>query len=304
MKPISVSIIPSFYCKTNCPYCYLNELRQDHTTIAIDNIVDRLQDLVNNGYLITSISLYGGELSLLDQQYLVELFKTCKQYCNAVGVATNGQNKQIFELCDQFDVSVLISLNQERPDYKRSLKLIEQNPNCSVGVVVLPSILNQSSAQFCQVFDQLGRDVYLFQYYQADINSPYKFDNKQYTDWVIDLLQYYHRTGPHNFKIINEVEWTDHNYNPNEDGFIYIMPNGKYATTQYVNNLEQYCYFDSLTQWEHYCSNQQLIRKIQCSTCQYFNQCKAEHLVVYNDQYCSGLQCIIKFYKNTTYNSI
>ena len=46
---------------------------------------------------------------------------------------------------------------------------------------------------------------------------------------------------------------------------------------------------------------------VKCGTCQYFDQCKAEHVVVYNDPYCSGLKQIIKFYKNiknTTYNSI
>ena len=304
MKPISVSIIPSFYCKTGCPYCYLGNLRNDQATVSIKNIKKQLQTLVDNDYVITSISLYGGEVSLLSQQYLSDLFVLCKQYCDAVGVATNGQNKQIFELCTQFDVGVLISLNQERPDYKRSLKLIDQCPNCSVGVVVLPSILQQTSAQFCQFFDKIKRDVYLFQYYQSHDNSPYKFDNKSYTDWIVDLLQYYHQTGPHNFKIINESEWVDQSHNPDESGFIYIMPNGKLATTEYIKNIEQYRYFDDLKQWEQYCKQRILVRKINCYDCQYFDQCKAEHLVVYNDEYCSGLQRVIQFYKNTTYNSI
>lgn len=40
-----------------------------------------------------------------------------------------------------------------------------------------------------------------------------------------------------------------------------------------------------------------LIVILKCGTCQYFDQCKAEHVVVYNDPYCSGLKQIIKFYK-------
>ena len=46
--------------------------------------------------------------------------------------------------------------------------------------------------QFCQQFDQLQRDVYLFQYYQADNYSQFKFNNQQYIDWVVNLLQHYH----------------------------------------------------------------------------------------------------------------
>ena len=152
-KRLAVSIVPSFYCKTNCPYCYLGNLRTNKQVVPIDSVIVRLNQLIENDYTFDSISIYGGEISLFGQQYLSLLFQTAKQYCNNVGIATNGQNKQIFELCKQFEISPLVSLNQERPDYKRSLKLIK-SIQCSVGVVVLPSVLQQTAEQFCRQFDQ------------------------------------------------------------------------------------------------------------------------------------------------------
>lgn len=296
MKKLSVSIIPSFVCKTNCRYCYLGDLRKDSTKVPVHIIKQRLQQLVDRGYCCDTISIYGGELSLLPIEYLDQLFETTKQYCERVGISTNGQQRQIFDLCKKHNVDIAVSLNKERPDYKRNLKLIKQI-DCSVGVVVLPSVLNSTAKQFCDFFDDLQRDVYLFQYYQADQNSEFKFSNQLFTDWVVDLLQYYHKTTPHNFNIINEYEWTDCDYNPDDSGFIYITPNGKFATTQYENNLEHYCYFDCVDQWEQYCKQQQLKRVVNCGTCLYFGQCKAEHVVVYNDPYCSGLQKVIQFYQ-------
>lgn len=304
MKQLSISIIPSFYCKTNCCYCYLKDLRNQTDIIAIQCIDNMLQTIISKNYQISSISIYGGEISLLNEHYLHALFSMCKGVCDNVGIVTNGQHKYIFDLCKKHDVGVMISLNQERPDYKRNLKLIKRISNCTVGVVVLPHILNQTPKQFCDLFDSLQRDVYLFQYYQSCLTNDIKFSNKQYIDWVVKLLEFYYKTSPHNFKIINENEWKDNNYNPDESGFVYIMPNGKFATTSYTNCIEQYRYFDTIEQWEQYCDEQQLIRKIKCCTCCYFDRCKAEHVVVYNDPYCSGLKQIIQFYENApTYKS-
>lgn len=301
---LAVSIVPTFYCLTGCKYCYLQELRDDETCIAVNIIDSRLRQITQHGYAISSISIYGGEVSLLPEQYIDCLLMLAKQYCSNVGVATNGQNVKIFDLCKKHDVGIMISLNQERPDYKRNLKLIKRISNCTVGVVVLPHILNQTPKQFCDLFDSLQRDVYLFQYYQSCLTNDIKFSNKQYIDWVVKLLEFYYKTSPHNFKIINENEWKDNNYNPDESGFVYIMPNGKFATTSYTNCIEQYRYFDTIVQWEQYCDEQQLIRKIKCCTCCYFDRCKAEHVVVYNDPYCSGLKQIIQFYENApTYKS-
>lgn len=296
-KHIDLSIVPSFYCNMNCPYCYLNDLRNNQEVVSIESIRNRIKQLKRGEYQIVSISIYGGEVSLLDESYVDQLLQLTKQYCDIVGVTTNGQNRYIFDLCSKHNIRPMISYNQERPDHKRALQLIKQY-DCTVGVVVLPSVLEQTAEQFCDLFDQLGRPVYLFQYYQSDPNGEYKITNKQFIDWVVDLLRYYYSTGNHNFVIVNEGEWLNDQYNCDDDAFVYIMPNGQYGTTQYVDCVEQYKYFDTIDQWEAYCKKRIITRKINCNSCKYFDKCKAEHVVVYNDEYCSGLKQVIDFYDN------
>lgn len=288
---ISLSIIPSYYCSQNCEYCYLGDNRKDKTVASLEDIKARLNEL--NDYTITSISIYGGEVSELPFDYLQQLIDICKQYCQTIGIASNLYNKAIIEFCKSNNVGLLVSYNEERPDYKR-VKNVIKTIDCTVGVVALPSIIKRDIDDLIREFDDIGNDVYLFEYYQTK-HTKYKFDIKQFTDWVIKFITRYNETRPHNWKIKNLDEWTDQNYNPDDSGFIYIMPSGKYGTVVYdIDHNESHIEFDSLEQWKNHCNKQHLTRLTKCCSCQYFTQCKAEHLVVYNDEYCSGLQKVVE----------
>lgn len=295
MKKISLSIIPTYWCKTNCKYCYLGDLRKDQTTLDLQCLDNKLHQLVENDYVIDSISVYGGEISLLDEQYLIQIVKIIRSHVSnqvTIGFCTSGYNRSIFELAEYLKVGVTIPLNQERPDYKKNLQLIKQH-NCSLGVVVLPSIINTPVDQLVEFYDSLGRDVFFYQFYPSSINrSPYSFDIKQYTDFVISFINEY-KKKPRSFGLINLSEWMDKCYNPEASGFIYISPNGKWMTTGYSDCLESFVEFDTLDQWKQYCKKERLQRLIKCNACPYYDKCKAEHLVVMGEEYCSGMRKLI-----------
>ena len=295
MKKISLSIIPTYWCKTNCKYCYLGDLRKDQTTLDLQCLDNKLHQLVENDYVIDSISVYGGEISLLDEQYLIQIVKIIRSHVSnqvTIGFCTSGYNRSIFELAEYLKVRVTIPLNQERPAYKKNLQLIKQH-NCSLGVVVLPSIINTPVDQLVEFYDSLGRDVFFYQFYPSSINrSPYSFDIKQYTDFVISFINEY-KKKPRSFGLINLSEWMDKCYNPEASGFIYISPNGKWMTTGYSDCLESFVEFDTLDQWKQYCKKERLQRLIKCNACPYYDKCKAEHLVVMGEEYCSGMRKLI-----------
>ena len=295
MKKISLSIIPTYWCKTNCKYCYLGDLRKDQTTLDLQCLDNKLHQLVENDYVIDSISVYGGEISLLDEQYLIQIVKIIRSHVSnqvTIGFCTSGYNRSIFELAEYLKVRVTIPLNQERPDYKKNLQLIKQH-NCSLGVVVLPSTINTPVDQLVEFYDSLGRDVFFYQFYPSSINrSPYSFDIKQYTDFVISFINEY-KKKPRSFGLINLSEWMDKCYNPEASGFIYISPNGKWMTTGYSDCLESFVEFDTLDQWKQYCKKERLQRLIKCNACPYYDKCKAEHLVVMGEEYCSGMRKLI-----------
>lgn len=279
----------------------MGDLINDRTVVPIDIVRQRLDQLIANHYTINDLSIYGGEISTLDKQYLRQLIELATEYHDRVGLATNGQDPAIFDIARQLGVLTLISVNRERPDYKRALKLIDKYRSIqpiTIAMCVLPSVINQPVDQLVKWLDDLAVDVTLFEYYQTSgTEDRYKFNIKQYTDFMVNLLQYYHSTGPHKFKITNEYVYLDKAYNPDDSGFITINPYGKWSTVQYIDNNESYVSFDTLDQWERHCANQSLKRKIVCGTCDLFNQCKCEHFVVGGTEYCSGGAKIVRWYQ-------
>lgn len=123
MKKISLSIIPTYWCKTNCKHCYLGDLRKDQTTLDLQCLENKLHQLVENDYTIDSISVYGGEISLLDEQYLIQIVKIIRSHVSnqvTIGFCTSGYNRSIFELAEYLKVRVTIPLNQETGLQKES----------------------------------------------------------------------------------------------------------------------------------------------------------------------------------------
>lgn len=295
MNRISLSIIPTYWCKTNCKYCYLGSLRQNKTVLSLQCLNEKLSQLKEGGYLIDSVSVYGGEISLLDHDYLRELVSITRRYVsenNAIGFCTSGYERSIFKLAKQLDVDITIPLNQERPDYKKNLQIAKQY-QCVLGVVVLPSIINTPIGQLIDFYESLGRDVYFYQFYPSSINScPYLFDIKQYTDFIIRFISEYKKAS-RSFQIINLAEWCDSNYNPEASGFIYINPYGRWMTTNYSGCLESFVEFNTLDDWKQYCKKEHFLRLTKCCGCIYYDQCKAEHLVIMGNEYCSGLKKIL-----------
>lgn len=296
MSTISLSIIPCYYCKTDCKYCYLGHLRKDRTILSIDQLDEKLSILDHYQYTIDSVSVYGGEISLLDDQYLTEMVENIRTHIGEsipIGFCTSGYDRRIFSLAKQLGVGVTIPVNQERPDYKKNVQLA-QKYDCSIGVVVLPSIINTPADQLVEFYDQLKRDVYFYQYYPSVyVQSPYTFSCQQYTEFLIAFINEYNKKE-RSFELINLNELYNDNYNPESSGFIYIMPNGKWATTKYTNCVESFVYFDTINQWKAHCINEHFQRLEKCGQCTMFHRCKAEHLAVMNEEYCSGLKKLIK----------
>ena len=96
-KELFVSIMPTWHCTNNCYYCYLGKLRDSKKVATLKQIEKRLEELVKANYSISEISLYGGEISTLDKQYLIDLISLCKQYA-PVNCQTNLQDFKLFLL--------------------------------------------------------------------------------------------------------------------------------------------------------------------------------------------------------------
>lgn len=294
----SLSIIPSYNCNFHCKYCYLGKLTYQKDILSLDVIQNRLYE-IKTKYNIDRVILFGGEISILNKDYIESLYNLVKDY--TVTFVTNLSQDWFINYCLAKNVSLSVSLNEERPEYKRTLqklKALKGLKNICLSVVVLPSLLCKTPKEILDFFEELGHNVIFIQYHPSiycDVN--YKILTKDYSTFLVNLLKEKHKHSYH-FKIENETILNDDTYKSTSDNFLFLNPNGKYSVVQYTpEEKEYYLEFSTLEEWESFCKNEKTWYKQNCENCKYFGKCKAEHLVNLNQNNCSGLFNLIEEYQ-------
>ena len=287
---ILVSVNPTFFCKKLCGYCYLGDLRNDKTILNESVLSQKLSQIAQN-YNISHIDVYGGNLEELPHEYLSTIFKVCKSYCNNI-TAISDAFEYLLQLKQQYNFNIATSCNLER-HYNTNLD------NSDIIIyTVLPSMLNIDAQEFLKNQDHT---ISFNQYYDAKNSKVhYKISNKQYSDFLIKILNAYD-PKIHKFKILNiySLEQALNNKaNVFADSHVFIMPNGKFAQTKYVNNLEEFEYFDDISYLNLIKKQEQIkFQYGKCALCKYNMQCMAEHLHDWdNNDECCGMKAVLNWY--------
>ena len=278
---INLSIIPTNYCNCNCCYCYLGDARKDNTTLDLDILQQKLDQIQDE---ITGISIYGGEIGLLDLNYLDQLFKIANKYSSDVCCQTSLTNLNIVNVCTANAIKLGVSINKERKTNKKTItnwnKLpIDIQRETSILSVVLPSIINSNSKQLLEYYQQFNCKQVTFIPYSPSVNNHnlYHITNNDYQNFMINILtEYIDNTNKYDFTIGNLIQYTLGN-NCLDNQYLMIDRCGDFVNVKYTkDNLEYFKRYDSYDDWKN--SNKVCIVS-QCLTCKYFNNhCMADHI--------------------------
>ena len=86
---MQVSINPTYLCNFRCSFCYLTEGQlSDPKTTPIDKIDEKLKE-IDTYQKITGVDIYGGEIGLLNYNYLTALDECIRKYTGNINVITN-----------------------------------------------------------------------------------------------------------------------------------------------------------------------------------------------------------------------
>lgn len=289
-KNLNLSIIPLYHCNMNCDYCYLGNMKNDKTILSLKTLDEKIAELLYNGYNFSHISIYGGEISLLDKKYLDNLIYLIKKW--EINVTTNLTNDWIIDYCKNNNIHINVSLNEERSNYEYVLKKIK-NIDCSITSVVLPSLLEKDINSVLEFYNLLGKNVYFLEYNPSIYCNKYDISTKDFIIFLKNIITEYNK-GDYCFDIENMKYLNDDEYNPTQSGFVFILPNGNYGTVEYKDSIEHLVEFESINEWEKYIVKERKDYLKNCCLCEFFDKCKAEHLKTFSKPYCSGLYDIIK----------
>lgn len=301
MKPeIEISIMPTYLCNYRCEYCYNGDLCKDKTVLSIKKLSQRLEE-INKYYNISQVCVYGGEISLLSQDYLKEVLKQIRLYTNGIiGFITNGSNLDFIDFCLKNDIGLSISLNEERSNYENTISVIKNLKNkeeVTLTVVVTPSIINADINKLFEFYKSLGVPISFIMYHPS-VNSKVSYDfdtTKEFTDFLQKAIIASHKFG---VIIRNEDILLKDEFNPKTEGYLFITPYGKFSSVEFKNGIEHFIEFNTIEDWQLFAKQKDLEYFKNCCCCEFYGKCKAEHIIHTNTEYCSGLKKLINWYKD------
>lgn len=269
MKSISISINPTYNCNFNCDFCYLNGFNTQ-SLLDLNKLKDQLKE-VSTKYIITSIDIYGGQIFLLQDSYLKQLFNTCFVYVQNIYLITNMSITKawIFEhnniiISASWDYIyrpqnqiILNNIKDYIKTYKKNISIILTHPNLYSHKKQIVNILNSTFKQ--------DINISLKPYYKTN-NTDYNINFQNYQKFFLYLYSNLNA----NFNILIEI-------NDKSTQHIFISPNNQLQTISYNSNLQQY-FTNYLDQEE----------TINCICCTKYKNCLKQHKFLKTNYDCCG----------------
>ena len=292
-KHIILSVIPTTYCENKCEYCYLGPLRDMRETMKFGVVEQKIKEFKEAGYIIDTVQVYGGDL---DREYLGAYMDSLMEdislatYCHNISLLGHKGN--------------CISLNVERKDYKKNLEYLKQHTDINVIVVVLPKTFKKGPKDLLKTLSKLGWRGYLNVYqYQpsAMADKTYKMTNKQYCDFLIELIDEYLK-GNYEFELSIIEDLENNRVGKFEKVFgshVFLFPSGIIADTRYNDaGLEYFETYHTISEWEGRVEKYKQSVDMQCQICESKDKCMAEHYKKWEDgDVCCGLLPVMQWWE-------
>lgn len=305
MKEITLSINPWYYCNFSCSFCYLTKEQLNDRTLLDLNKLGELIDSVNLEYQVTHVDIYGGEVLLLPERYLLDL----KAILHDRGIfdivlITNLSVVNEIALDEDFELGV---------SYDFSVR--EKHDLVFDNLLILPrwfNVLTLASREFLDTItpDEFVNTMNLLTHVNSVEIKPYSENQanatpvsfKEFEEYVWAVVTHPDR----NFYFENEtlmIKSVEGIRNSYSDDHIYITPQGRFAVLEFdLNDHEYFLELADIQAYKAWCIKERtrVERNAFCSKCEFKGQCLSEHLreVRSLEDSCNGFHGLLTRWKN------
>jgi sulfatase maturation enzyme AslB (radical SAM superfamily) len=308
---MQVSINPTYLCNFRCSFCYLTkEQLSDPKTTPLDMIEDRLKE-INSYQRLTGVDIYGGEIGLLDYNYLVNLDRCIRKYTDKINVITNLS--RINTYFRHSDITLSVSWDfVARQGWERVLEnmLVIDRP-ISVLMLASPELIVRRPSEvlsyLCQIPTLESIEIKPYSSNQANQLSAKGQSELEFEHWVMEWIKLFEKNHGISTRIqfenINRIKRSlSSEYSAFSDNHIYIQPNGNLAVLEFDQDHNEY--FLELADMDGY-HNWSIKEKVRvhnnsiCSKCKYLGRCLTEHYREVNedDIECNGFHDLLQWYE-------
>lgn len=295
---LDLVILPLYRVENEYSFSVFNNLDNCKNTLSLDWLGDNLQHL-STRFDISTISIEGGEISLLSDIYFDLLFKLLETFNKKISVATDFMkfNKSLINNADV--INVLYNFNHY-PD------IVFQNIKAAIStgkVINIRSIDAFISNGFMDKISNLNRLKIkawkIIPYQKTNLYSIPNYDPKKYESIITEYIKLHEYMQ---FSFLNKLELEGivktNNFPMNT---VYITPNNKFGLGK-INSrgefyIEEYEDLDELEKNLKEYQNQQILL---CDGCKYQLNCLADRYfdpALMTKTTCSGYKSLIKLSK-------
>lgn len=302
MKEMVLSVNPWYYCNLRCSFCYLTpEQLGDKQLLTIEALNDRIDEVQAAGYTVTHVDFYGGEVTLLPQEYIDKV----KGLLYAKGITdivlnTNLTAVNAVTLDEDFELSVSYDFTAREMHERVFANMVELNRWFDVLVLASRELLdNVTVDEIVQTFNLLNnvRAVEVKPYSENQANSQgVSFAEFEELVWQIAN----HPERQFYFENVSQIGYAlEGTRNAFSDDHLYITPSGSFAVLDFdLNDREYFRPMKDVAQYQQWCEDEKkrISKNSFCNACEFKGTCLSEHLreVKSLEQSCNGFHNLLK----------
>lgn len=311
----AVSINPTYKCNLRCDFCYLtHDQLSDSTLLDLDVLDARLAEIIQYKK-ITQVDVYGGELTLLPEKYINDMFNIIYKYFFGEGdisIITNLTQMPDWLYLSDLDVSVSWDYKERPSSYEKVLEnmTLFSRPFriltlVSRGMLDWDDETLLDTINICNTLTTI-KSVEL-KPYSSNQSNQHDITFKEFEEFVQRWMtlspsntRYYEFVNEN--KIITVLSGKGHAWS---DDHLYITPKGDLAVLEFDRHGHEY--FMPLYDWFEYLKwimEETVIINTNkvCGNCEFRGRCLSEHLRTVKDfetNSCSGFKGLLEWYRNT-----
>lgn len=304
-KTIALSVNPTYHCNLRCSFCYLTEQQlSDRTQVSLKDLEARLIELTQAGYGIGTVDLYGGEIMLLDKEYIFDMHSLLMQYgAKDVEIITNltSYRPEIIE-DERFGISVSYDF-EHRPMHEHVLKnMLKINRDFTILTLASPEVVKANVAMMIEQVNVLSRCTnWEIKPYSTNQANQHVVSYTAFEELVKAIALYPNK----NFRFLNEMALDAAAKGLNNsfsDDHVYITPQGKFGVLEFDSNDNEFFLelnsFSDYLDWTIEEKNKTYMNE-HCGGCSYLGSCLSEHLreVKTTKDSCNGFINLIDWHR-------
>ena len=298
MKPITLSLNPTYKCNFRCDFCYLTpEQLADPKRIT----VERLNELMVQIPQIEHLDLYGGEVGVLTPKMYYEYKEVIRRYYDGeINIITNMSMIHDYFFDDDVYLSVSYDFEaREKSDKVFTNMMMSQVP-IAVLILASPKVIAMGVDDMIHQLNMCSSISSVeIKPYSSNQANQHHVTHKQFEDFVIKWLE---SPVKKNFDFINKMKIEESllgTANAFSDDHVYITPNGKFAVLEFDKaDNEFFLELNSYGDYLAWADNEKDNLSPICKSCEYRGSCLTEHYRYVQDlnNSCNGYKGLLDYY--------